>query len=401
LITVRGGGHVRRGQEMRALGVIPDGAVLIADGVIQEVGPSRRVEKLAVSRDAEEIDVSGKVVMPGFVDCQTHLLAPPPPLDEYETRCLDGRFPARADEAAAAEGTRIMRGHSAQRLEMEGKRHLRTVWKLGTTALGSTSGAGLDEASELRALRVLDALNDRPLHIVPSYGGALGVAPEFASRRAEYLGWLEGAVLPEVARRKLARRVDVAVGDDALDCVGAAGFARAAIALGLSVNFRLRGAASELPAGAASVSGVGYLANCAQRLTGSETVAVLTPGVAFHSGWSVFEPVRELIDGGAAVALSTGFNTRECPTPSMPMAIALACAQLRMNPAEAIVAATINGAHALGLAGKTGSLEIGKWADLIVFNTGDYREIPMQFGVNLLMMALRRGRSIFPHVESV
>jgi len=386
---------------MRTLGIIADGAMLIVDGVIQEVGPSRRVEMLSVSRDAEEIDASGKLVMPGYVDCQTHLLAPPAPLEDFETRCLHGRFPTPDVEGAPnAECLRIMRGYSAQRLEIEGKRQLRTVWRYGTTTIGSTSGAGLDEASELRALRVLDGLNDRPIEVVPSFGGALGVAPEYKGRTAEYRAWLEAEMLPEVARRRLAQRVDVAIGEGVFGIDEAAAYVRAAHGLGFAVCARLRSATDNLPEGTMSVSGVGWLNEAAKRFAASETVAVLTPGAGFHRGGGAPEPARELIDAGAAVALSTGFNLQESPTPSMPMALSLACAQLRMTPAEAMTAATINGAYALGLGGRTGSLEIGKWADLLILNASDYREVPLHFGVNLLMMALRRGQMIYPRLES-
>jgi imidazolonepropionase len=400
MLTMRCSGGARRGVGMRALGIIPDGALLIVDGVIQEVGPSRRVEKLAAARDAEELDVSGKLVMPGFVDCQTHLLTPPPLLDEFEAQCLR-RDPADANRHGGNnEGARAMRGYSSQRMEMEGKRQLRTVWRYGTTTLGSTSGAGLDEASELRALRVLDGLNERPLHIVPSYGGALGVGLEYENRAAEYLAWLQEEMLPEVARRKLARHVDVAVGDGAFSIEEAAAYMRSAHSLGFATSVRLQGDVDELPEGAICVLGVEHLERRAERLAQSETVAVLTPGAWFHGGGGALEPARELIDGGAAVALSTGFNPQVSSTPSMPMVVALACAQLRMSPAEAMVAATTNGAHSLGLGNETGSLEIGKWADLLVLSTSDYREIPMQFGANLLMMAMRRGETIYPRLES-
>lgn len=401
LLTMRGDDSPRRGAEMRAPGIISDGALLIVDGVIQEVGPSRRVEKLAVSRDAEEIDASGKVVMPGFVDCQTNLLGPPPALDDFEARCLAGRFAEPRDvQGPGSEAARAMRSYSAQRLEMEGRRQLRTVWRCGTTTVSSTSGAGLDEASELRALRVLDSLSEHPLHVVPSFGGALAVAPEYAGRPAEYLAWLESHVWPEMARRKLAVHIDISAGDGAFGLEQAEAHARAAGAHGLRVNLRLRGPAADLPQGAARVSGVSYLDRSAERLAASRTVAVLLPCTGFHQGSEAPEPARELIDRGAAVALATGFHTQESPIPCMATAVSLACAQLRLSPAEALTAATINGAHSLGIGNETGSLEIGKWADLLIMNAGDYREIPLHLGVNPLLMALRRGEVIYPRVET-
>ena len=401
LLTLRGGSGPRRGEQMRALGVIPDGALLIVDGVIREVGPSRRVEMLAAAREAEELDASGRVVMPGFADCQTHLLAPPAPLDDYETRCLQGRYPEPLLPGGwtAFEAAKIMRGYSAQRLELEGKRQLRSMWRHGTLALGSTSGAGLDEASELRALRVLESLNDRPVRIVPSFGGGLGLAPEFDGRAADYLEWVREEILPLLAKRKLAGRVDVALAGAAFSRSDVEGYAAAARRAGLGIAVRLRGPVSWLPEGTLSVSGVRHLERGAARLADNGTVAVFTPGAHFHSGEAEPEPAREFIAAGAAVAVSTAFHPRESPTPSMPMAIALACAQLRMTPAEAITAATINGACALGIGAHTGSLEAGKTADLLVMNAADYREIPMHFGINPVMMALRRGQVIFPRLE--
>lgn len=402
LLTMRSPDGPLRGDGMRSLGLIADGAILISDGVIQEVGPSRRVEMLATARDAEELDASGKVVMPGFVDCQTHLLAPPPALDDFETRCLTGQPPSPETRAQSAlDAVRVMRGYSAQRLEMEGKRQLRGMWRYGTTSLGSTSGAGLDDVSELRALRVLAGLDERPLRIVPSFGGALGVAPEFASRAAEYAAWLQNDILPLVARKKLVNRVDLAVGCEALPTEVAASYTVAARSLGMAVHLRVQGPLDSLPDGITSASGVGRIANAAVQFAARPAIAVLTPGAGFHAEADEPEPARSLIDTGAAVALSTGFHPRESPTPSMPMVISLACSRLRMGPAEALLAATINAAHALGVAGETGSLEVGKSADLLIMNASDYREIPLYFGVNPVMMALRRGQVIYPRLESV
>jgi len=402
LLTMRGSEGAARGAEMRSLGMIADGAILIVDGVIQEVGPSRRVEMLAAAREAEELDASGRVVMPGFVDCQTHLLAPPAPLDDYETRCLKGKFPPPEERGhSAMDAVRVMRGYSAQRLEMEGKRQLRTMWRYGTTSLGSTSGAGLDDVSELRALRVLDGLDERPVRIVPSFGGALGVAPEYASRAAEYAAWLCADILPLLARKKLVHRVDVAVGEDGLPEEVAALYVEAARALGMAVHFRMRGDASRISPGVMSVSGIRHLSQPVATLAAEAAVAVLTPGACFHQGCEEMEPARALIDAGLAVALSTAYHPEESPTPSMPMVVSLACSRSGMTPAEALVASTINAAHALGVAGDAGSLEVGKSADLLIMNASDYREIPLYLGVNPVMMALRRGQVIYPRLESV
>lgn len=391
LVTVRSGANPRRGAAMRELHIIQDGALLIVNGKITEVGPGRRVEMLAVSRDAEEIDASGKVVMPGFIDCQTHVLCPPSPLDAYETRHAQQ---VDAEPPSIPPGIKTMRGFSPQRLEMEGKRRLRLFTRYGTTSLGSSSGFGLDEASELRMLRVLDHLGSHPLDIVPSFGGGIGIGPEYRERPQDYLDFILRDVLPLIHKRRLAKFADISIGEDAFDADGARRFIAEAAEAGMRTSVRLNPGAEPVE-GAHTISG---LWNATAPIAVDGTIAVLTPGRAFHQGAQTLEPARELIDSGVAVALSTGFNSETSPSCSMPMTLSLACNMLRMTPAEAIVASTINAAHALAIAPTAGSLEVGKWADLLVVNSGDYRDIPFQFGVNLLAMVMKRGEPIYPRV---
>ena len=393
LVTVRGVAAPRRGAAMRELNIIQDGALLIVDGKITEVGPGRRVEMLAVSRNAEEIDASGKVVMPGFIDCQTQLLCPPSALDAYETRHARKLDP---EPAPIPPGVQTMRGFSAQRLEMEGKRRLRLFTRYGTTSLGASTGYGLDESSEMRMLRVLDHLRAHPLDIISSFGGAIGVGPEFRDRPADYLDLILRDILPLVQRRRLARFADISIGENAFDPESARRFIAEARNAGMKTSVRLNPGAQPVE-DAHTISG---LWNATTPIPIDNTIAVLTPGRAFHQGIQNIEPARALIDAGAAVALSTGFNSETSPSCSMPMTLSLACNMLRMTPAEAIVASTINAAHALDLSSTAGSLETGKWADLIFINSGDYRDIPFQFGVNLLAMVMKRGRAIYPRLET-
>lgn len=128
-----------------------------------------------------------------------------------------------------------------------------------------------------------------------------------------------------------------------------------------------------------------------RALAQSNVVATLLPGSVFHIGSSRYPPARQLIEAGAAVALATDFNPGTSPTYNMQMVLALACTQMRMTPAEAIAAATVNGAHALGIAGQVGSIEAGKQADLLLMDISDYREIPYHFGVNQVELTFKRG----------
>ncbi|MBI4873898.1 MAG: amidohydrolase family protein [Acidobacteria bacterium] len=329
LVTLRGSSGPRRGSALRELSIVADGAVLISDGVIMDVGATRRVENLAAARQAREIDASGRVVLPGLVDCCAHLVAGP------------------------------------LRLEHEARRVLAAMVRHGTTTVEARDG-------ELKPLRVATRLNGSPLDVVRTF-----LATRF-----------EEDPLSKVHRRKLAEFVDVSCGDGA--------FLHLEQARRLGFELRVRGSAAlAVESGAVSVSGIdGAPPAEVERLAHSNTIAVLTPGTAFHGG-GPRSPARAWLDQGVALAIATGYHPAQCPSPSLPMAVALACAELRLTPAEAIAAATINAAHALGCAARRGSLEYFKDGDLILLNAGDYRELPLRFGCNLVHMTVKRGAIIY------
>jgi len=272
----------------------------------------------------------------------------------------------------------------------------------GTTTLEAKSGYGLDETGELKSLRVAATLDRRPLDIVATYLGPHAVPPEYAGRAAEYMEWICSHMLPLVRRRKLARYVDVACGAGAFSQQDARRYLEAARALGLGLRVHAEqfsrdgGARLAVEMGAASADHLVYAEPAdVDLLAQSETIATLVPGAVFHLGQDRYPPARALLDRGAAVALATGFNPGTSPTVSMPMAMALACANMGMRPAEALTAATFNAACALGLESKVGSLEPGKQADLVICDVPDYREIPYHFGVNLVQTVIKRGEIVF------
>ncbi len=402
LLTLRGPSEPRRGSALNELAVIEDGAVLIREGVIVSVGPSRRVENLSEARQAQEIDATGRVVMPGFVDSHTHLVCGPARLTEYEMRLAGAgtREIARAGGGLAA-SVRAVRSASTRRLELEARRRLRNFIRHGATTVEAKSGYGLDERSELRILRATAALQDDPLTVAPTFLAGRLLPPEFASRPEEYLDWLCCRMLPLVRQRRLARFVDAYCGEAfPLEWAHRYLLRAAELGFGLKVHaaqFACDGAARlAVELGAVSADHLNYLSEeDIAALAASPTVATLLPGAVFHLGSERYPPARALIEAGAAVALATGFDPNVCPCFSMPMILALACTRMRMTPAEAITAATINGAHALGLAACVGSIEPGKLADLVIFDVPDYREIPYHFGVNLVSMVLKRGRVLF------
>ncbi len=412
LLTLRGPSGPRRGADLRSLGIIQDGALLVSDGLIREVGPSRRIENLALARRAEEIDASGCVVMPGFVDCHTHLAAGPARLMDYEQRLAGAGGQPVQPEGRAIALARTIQELSFRAVERSALRGLEDAVRHGTTALETRSGLGLSEAGEMKTLRVQSALQKgcAPVPVVSTILCARA-APGFEGREDEYLGWTRSHLLPLVKRRKLAEYAAIRCGEDGC---GEDGFS-AEQALGYleaarQLKFRLRvearrgsdSAAIHLATemGASSVDNVTYAGEQdLARLAQSACIATLLPGAEFHLGTRCYVPARRLIDQGVAVAIASGYHPVTCPSLNMQMIAALACAGMNMTPAEAIAAGTINAAHALGLAARIGSLESGKSADLLVLSVSDYREIPYRFGVNLVDLVMVRGEILVRRSE--
>jgi imidazolonepropionase len=378
----------RRGSELNELGIIQDGAVLIQNGVLQEVGPTRRLENLTGARNAVEINAAGRVVMPGFVDSHTHLA-----------------FPLGGGVAEPGEvSSRAVRSGTSARLAIRARAHLEAMARHGTTTVEVKTGCGPDESAETKLLRVLHALKHDPVDVFSTFlfrlpGDDLDGAHDAATE------WVLSGLLPKIRRRRLARFADLVWNDDPTWHARFSRYLQGARQLG----FRCKIHADQMSAGEAIRLALGHLVisidhleratdDDAALLAQSSTVATLLPGAAFHSGIP-FAPARGMIDAGAAVALATNFNACHTPTLSMQTVVALACRHMKMTPQEAISSATINGAHALGRADRTGSLELGKFADLLILNVSDYRELSHHFGDNLVHITMRRGQVIYQEGE--
>jgi len=370
--------------------VIPDGSVLVQDGVIVEVGSTRRVENLALARKAIEISAVGRVVMPGFVDSHTHLLYPPA-----------GSFPSDCEA-----GARTIQSITGLRLQTRARLHLETMARHGTTTVEVKSGCGPDGNTEMKLLRVAAAMRNKPVDIVATF---LIRLPRAVSEEMEGVGHecrrISEEVLPKVRRRRLARFVDFASEEwcagmplcgPLLEAAGKLGFSQKVHAAGIAPSSAIAAAVAQ---GAVSVDHIEHAtAADAALLAHSNTIATLLPCASFHSDGR-YAPARTLIDSGGAVALATNFNPHHTPTLNMQTAIKLACVRMGMTPAEAVSAATINGAHAVGCADRAGSLTPGKQADLLILNISDYRELAHHFGTNLVHRTLKRGELIYEEGE--
>ena len=364
---------------MGDLGIIPDGALLLRDGLIDEVGPTRRVENLAKARGATVIDATGKVVMPGFVDAHTHLMFPLPHSGD-----------ANPDEAVDIDrAARALVSVTAQRVAARGRVWLDVMARHGTTTLEAKTGCGPNDSADLKVLRVLQVLNKDALDIVPTFLFRPGTVDD-AERVFRDLLFV-------IRRRRLARFADLQWDTDMTRRSSLIRFLDAALGLGFPCKIHADrhscGGAVSLAAeyGLTSIDHLEYATlDQARMLSASGALAVLLPCVSVRHGQ--YAPARTLIEAGVPVALGTNFNPWHTPTLNMQIAISLACMQLSMSPAEAITAATINAAHALRAADQVGSLESDKLADVLILNTADYRDLGYQLGTNLVHTAIKRGK---------
>lgn len=404
LLTLRGP-VPRRGSAMRDIGIIRDGAMFIQGDRIAAVGPRRSIESLRQARHAEKIDLGGRVVLPGLVDSHTHLLFPESRVDEYEQHIAGKSYEEIARNGGGILSTvRRLRKSSADALRVRAASYLEKFAQHGTTTLEAKSGYGLDWRSEEKSLRVLyDLHQNQPLDIVRTFLGAHGIPPEYHRKPGDYVDLLVRRWIPSVATAGLAEFCDVYCDRGAFTLPQARRILTAARACGLvprihAAQFERTGAARlAIELQAASADHLDRInASDVRALAASNVVCTLLPGCSFHLGLAQRAPARQLLDCGAIVALATDFNPGTSPTVSMPMILSLACNQFRMTPAEAISAVTINPAYSLRVHDRSGSIEVGKYADLAVFDVADYREIPYHFGVNLCSMTMKRGAVIHP-----
>ncbi len=404
LLTLRSTANgPRRGASLSDLGVIEDAAVLCLGGKIVSVGSTKEALRdpwLKKNRKkATEIDCGGRVVLPGFVDSHTHPVFTHPRLVDFEKRISGANYEEIAEAGggirSSTDGVRKA-GKSAltQRLS----RVLADFAGHGTTTVEAKSGYGLSFESELKSLEAIRAAARAWAGtVVPTFLGAHAVPAEYRWRSQGYVDLVCNEMMPAVATRKLAAFVDVFCDRGAFNAEETAQIVAAAEKHHLDVRAHV-GQLSEtrletlLRYQPASLDHMDYVNEAdLPALAQSETVATFVPGANYFLGLARYPDARRFIAAGVAVALATDYNPGSSPTLSMPMAMSLACTHMKMSPAEAIAAATINGAWALRLAGRKGSVEPGKDADLAVFDVSDYREIPYWFGANRCALTIMNG----------
>jgi imidazolonepropionase len=393
----------RRGRDLQELGIVQDAAVLCVGGKIVSVGKTREVlrhPRLKKNpRQALEVDCQGQVVLPGFVDSHTHPAFIHPRLADFERRISGAGYEEIAEAGGGIRSSvEAVRRASRSELCETILAGFKQMNEQGTTTIEAKSGYGLTVESELKSLAAIrDAAANWPGTVVSTLLGAHVVPKEFQGRSSKYVELVCTEMIPQAAKQRLAEFVDVFTDRGAFSLEDTKRIFQAAGANGLGVRAHVCQMSetpleSLLPFEPASFDHMDQVSEQdIGKLARHNTVATLVPGANYFLGLEKFPPARKLIDAGVPVALATDYNPGSSPTPSMPFVLSLACTHMKMLPAEAVAAATINGAWALGLENHKGSVDAGKDADLAVFEIQDYRELPYWFASSRCCFTLLNG----------
>lgn len=405
LLTLRGeSSRPRVGSELKELGIIEGGAIAAKDGRIVWVGRKGDLQgNVTPAPGCRLIDASGKTVVPGLVDPHTHLLFAGSREREFVQR-IEGK--SYMEVAAAGGGinatVRATRGASKEELKAAARARLDRMLAMGITTVEVKSGYGLDTATELKMLEVIKELAEEgPTTVVPTFMGAHEVPPEHRDAPHRYLELVTKEMIPEVAMQDLARFNDVFCEKGVFSVEDSERILDAGIRNGLLPKVH----ADELtPLGGAELAARVKAASADHLLFASEAgmeamakagvVAVLLPGTAFFLSMGRYAPARKMIDLGVPIALATDCNPGSCMTEALPLIMSMACTQMRLTPAQAISAATINAAWAIGEARMAGSLEVGKRADILILDAPNHLHLCYHFGVNLVDKVIKDGRVV-------
>lgn len=407
LVTCTSAGRPKRGLEMRDVGIIENGAVAVVDGRIAAVAASNEILS-AYSAEAT-INAEGRVLCPGFVDPHTHIVFAGDRLDEFEMKIRGADYLEILDNGGGIVSTvKNTRKASFEELVEQSRKRLDRMLACGTTTVEIKTGYGLDTETELKMLKVIEELDKtHPIDIVPTFLAAHAVPPEFKGDSEGYVDLICNELL-QAAWEWFERShfpiffADVFCEKNAFDL----GQTKRILETAQNLRFKLKahvdeftnlgGSGLSIALGAVSIDHLDAISDREiDALAKSGTVGIVTPTVNFNFGSTHFADARKFVDAGCAVALSTDFNPGSAPCPSQQAAMAIACRYQKLLPSEALSAATINAAFGIGMEESRGSIEVGKKADLVVFDCADYRKVANEFGGNLTAIVVKDGRIVF------
>ena len=389
------GSGVKCGAEQGNIQILKDAWVLVEDGIIAQVGTGAAPEVA----DAQIVDAEGKLVTPGLVDAHTHLIFGGWRQNELGMK-LHGKTYLEIQNAGGGiqSSTNATRGSTEEELTQKAAKALDEMLSLGTTTVEAKSGYGLATEHELKALQVIQNLNDRHvMDIVPTFMGAHLVPKEYKENRKEYIRLVCEEMMPLVAKQGIAKFNDVFCEADTFDVDEA----RQVLEAGLKYGLRPKIHADEIEAiGGSQLAGeIGaisaeHLIVCPpegiESLAKGGVIACLLPATSFNLG-ATFAPARDMVNAGVPVAMATDFNPGSCPCLNLQFVINLGCLKYRLTPEEVLTAVTLNGAAAIDMADKVGSVEPGKQGDLVIWDAPDLDYICYRLGSNLVKTVIKKG----------
>ena len=393
------GFKAKPGSEMSELHIIPQGAVVIEDGVIRAVGSTEEILKTHGGKGYEVLDATGKAVLPGFVDSHTHFVFGGYRADEFSWRLRGDSYMEIMERGGGIiNSVRATREASREELFMAGKRRLDSMLSFGVTTVEGKSGYGLDTETEIKQLEVMEEIDRvHPVDVVKTFMGAHAVPKEYKGNEEAFIDSIIDEMLPVVVERKLAEFCDVFCEKNVFSVEQSRRLLTKAKEMGMKVKLhadeivQLGGAELAAELGAASAD---HLLQASDKgiddMAKAGVVATLLPITAF----SLKEPYargRRMIDRGCAVALATDLNPGSCFSMSIPLLIALACLYMKLSPEEAVTALTINGAAAVDRADRIGSIDVGKKGDIVVLEFPSYKFLPYHVGVNIVEKVIKDG----------
>ena len=388
---------------MRELSIVAPGALLVRDSQIERVGTSSEIESL-IDDESTVVDAAGRVVLPGFVDAHTHPVFAGTRVDEFEERSQGATYQEISARGGGIQSTvNQTRAASLEELVSAGKRYANWFLRGGTTTVEAKSGYGLSLEDELKILRAIKRLDEEtPLRYVPTFLGAHSIPPEYKARRDVYVSLIIDEMLPRVTGEQLAEYCDVFCEDKVFTNDESWKILSAARCHGLGL--RMHADQLSLSGGAKLAAELGTVtadhlehtdAEGIRALQSAGVQPILLPGSVYALGLSRYPAARQMIDAGLAVILATDFNPGSSPTSSMLMVLSLAVTQMKMTPAEALTASTINAAYSLNRGDLIGSLEPGKVADMVIYDCDDYRELSYFFGIEHAWQVYAGGKLVF------